>query len=120
MAHRRKLRAARRNAERQRRHLSAREVAVELDEERPKRRYARSKTILEGLMVRGSISTAQMRAGDRLALDYHYSWTDPNHLTAPTSPGRVHRSASRRGRTRRRAWRRASASRTRGRPWGKS
>jgi hypothetical protein len=85
---RRRLRAARRNKERQRRNALAREAALELGEEEPRRlRYARNKTALEQLLARGSISPEQMRAGDRLGRDYRASCTNHGRLTGRYEPG---------------------------------
>jgi Domain of unknown function (DUF6456) len=83
-----RLRAARRNAQRRERYRQAREAAIELGEQQPKRRrYARSRTALEHLMTRGLISPEQMRAGDKLASDYRTSQTDPSRLTGRYEPG---------------------------------
>jgi hypothetical protein len=78
VAHRNRTRAARRNAERREKNAAALELATELAveaEERPKRHFARTKTVLETLEARGAITLDQKRAGDRLARDYARSNT---------------------------------------------
>jgi Domain of unknown function (DUF6456) len=88
MARHRRLRAARRNKERRKRYAEAREAALELGEEQPKRLLlARSRTMLEQLLAGGSISPEQMRAGDRLATDYRVSQSTPTQLTIRYEPG---------------------------------
>jgi Domain of unknown function (DUF6456) len=85
---RRRLRAARRNAQRRKRYAEAREAALELGEEEPRRlRYARSKTVLEQLLAGGSITPEQMRAGDRMAIDYRISQSTSTQLTMRYEPG---------------------------------
>jgi hypothetical protein len=71
---RNRTRAARRIAERTARNAAA---AADIAENRLKRRNARHKTVLERLEIRGSISPAQRRAGDRLARDHAASNTLP-------------------------------------------
>jgi hypothetical protein len=71
MPRRRSERAQRRIAERTRRNALALEAAVAIEEERPLRpKWARHKTQLEFLEGRGSITTRQHAAGDRLYLDF--------------------------------------------------
>jgi hypothetical protein len=72
---RNRSRAARRNQERQRRNAAAVESVTAISDVPPKRRLARTKTVLELLEQRGSISIKQKRAGDRLARDYYASNT---------------------------------------------
>jgi hypothetical protein len=72
-------------------------TAAVLAEERPKRKYTKTKTALEHLVARGSISIDQLRAGDRLATDYRISMTNPNRLTDATCtviPTRISRSSN--------------------------
>jgi hypothetical protein len=83
LAHRNRTRAARRNAERRKKNEAAIEAAIELAEdraERPKRKFARSRTILETLEARGAINLDQKRAGDKLAKDYVRSNTTIGRL----------------------------------------
>jgi Domain of unknown function (DUF6456) len=96
MAHRNRTRAARRIAERTKKNAAAIEAAVELAEEaqeRPKRKYARTRTQLETLEARGGITLDQKRAGDRLAKDYARSNTTIGRLVGryeanmPRRPG---------------------------------
>jgi hypothetical protein len=54
--------------------------------ERPKRRYARTKSVLEALETRGAISQEQKRASDRLAWDHYTSNTLIGRLTASYGP----------------------------------
>jgi hypothetical protein len=56
--------------------------AAELAPEPHKRRYSRSKTVLELLEQRGSITVEHRRAGERLERDYRDSQTNPARLVS--------------------------------------
>jgi hypothetical protein len=75
-------RAARRIAERTQRNALARAAGAEIAAKPPKRRFARTKTVLELLEQRGSITVEHRRAGERLERDYRASQTNHARLVS--------------------------------------